>query len=60
MTGYWFADVDPDYQDDEYRWQPCLQLDGSICHSFEVWFESEAKCRQYIAENIIGAPLEDE
>lgn len=57
---YWFADINPEQTGSEYRWQPCLQLPVSICHSFDVWFRSEAECLDYIREYIIGADIEEQ
>jgi hypothetical protein len=51
----WFADIDRDAEPN-YPWQPCLQLDG-ICHSFQVWFATEAECVAYIKEQILGRGL---
>jgi hypothetical protein len=57
---FWFADVSLDDEDSAVRgmWQPCLQAMPGICHSFEIWFNTESECLEYISEYIIGAPLE--
>lgn len=54
----WFADVDPEEAPRRgYEYQPCLQLEGGICLSFDVWFKTEDECVDYIRTNIIGKQL---
>lgn len=58
MSKGWFADVDDDETlPREFRWQPVLDTNEGSCHSFDVWFRTEAECEEYISRCIIGAPL---
>jgi hypothetical protein len=56
----WFADIDPEQAASEWPWQPCLQLDGGTCHSFETWFRTKQECVDYILSEIIGQGLIDD
>lgn len=49
----WFPDVDRE-QIGEYVWQPCLETGEGHIPSFEVWFNTEAECKDWIAVNVIG------
>ena len=58
MTGYlkrgWLARVDEDREGaDLFPWQPNLQINGAIL-PLPVWFETEAKCEEFIRREIIG------
>lgn len=53
----WFADVDQDQGDGDYRWQPCLETGTGHIPCFEVWFRTEAECVAWIEENVIGVGM---
>lgn len=57
QTG-WFADIDSD-QTGEYRWQPCLQLDG-WCPPLPVWFKTEQDCLDFIRTEVISQGIYDD
>lgn len=52
----WFSDVDNEDGVGEYRWQPCLQLDG-WCPSMPAWFRSKEECDAFIRDEIIGKEM---
>lgn len=57
----WFADVDTELPEgNAWSWQPCLQAEEGVCHSFEVWFRTEEECVAYIRERILSQRMIDE
>lgn len=54
----WFADVDPD-QHGNYRYQPCLETGEGHIPCFEMWFDTEQECLDWISETVIGVGLLD-
>ncbi|MEU0952844.1 hypothetical protein ABZ353_10950 [Streptomyces niveus] len=47
--------------DPDYPWYPSINAPAwSVWLSLEIWFATEEECRDFIKENILGAPLEEE
>lgn len=56
MKGYWFAAVD-DNTPVPYVWQPCLETEEGHIPCFEVWFETQEACEEWIEKYVIGRKL---
>lgn len=56
---FWFADVsDPEDAVEGSPYQPFIQTAGG-CFPLPLWFATEQECRDWIAEYVVGAGLED-
>lgn len=52
----WFADLGEHALPGTDQWQPFLQIPAG-CFPLPIWFDTEAACLEFIAENIAGRGL---
>jgi hypothetical protein len=44
----------------DFPWYPSLCAPGMhVWVSFDIWFDTEERCRDFIKEHVLGAELED-